>query len=59
VVPEFGTSGARPALAVSDKFAYVSDPRTGRVAEVSLPDLKVTGRIRVGGAPSSIAVVHR
>lgn len=59
VVPEFGTSGARPALAVSDKFAYVSDPRTGRIAEVSLPDLEVTGRIRVGGAPSSIAVVHR
>jgi len=59
VVQEFGTSGVRPALAVGEEFAYVSDPRTGKVAEVSLPDLSVTGRIRVGGAPASITVVHR
>jgi hypothetical protein len=57
VVAEFGTSGTRPALVVGDRFAYVSDPRTGRVTEVSLPDLRVTARIPVGGAPASLALV--
>lgn len=59
VVPEFGTTGQRPALAIGERSAYVTDPRDGTLTEIALRGLRVTARTDVGGSPTSLAVVAR
>jgi hypothetical protein len=47
-----------PSLAASDEAAYVADPKTGEVVELSLESGEVTNRFAVGGQPARIALVQ-
>jgi hypothetical protein len=57
VVAPFLNDGPRPRLGVGDRVAVVTDPRDGRITEVAVPSLRVDNRIRVGGAPYTVAVL--
>jgi hypothetical protein len=58
VVDAFGTTGARPSLAVGVASDYATDPSIGQVSQIRLADLRITARIPVSGQPSSVAVIE-
>ncbi|MDW8168455.1 MAG: hypothetical protein RML74_08240 [Acidobacteriota bacterium] len=57
VSPWPGGANPRPGLALGEEVAYVSDPPTGDVVEVDLEGLRITRRISVGGAPTSLTML--
>lgn len=60
VVPPVTTGGegaVRPALALGEGKAYVSNPANGEIVEVDLSSMKVLRKFAVGGAPASLALI--
>lgn len=47
-----------PSLAASDEAAYVPDPKSGEVVELSLENGEITNRFAIGGQPARVALVQ-
>jgi DNA-binding beta-propeller fold protein YncE len=50
-----GTDTIRPALALGDGMAYLTNPAAGEILEVDLAQMQLKRRFNVGGTPGSLA----